>query len=266
MNPRRIYGVFLRQVYLFTSSPARIFQIFVWVAIDTVVWGFTTKYLNDIGSAKADFTALFLGAIVLWGFLSRVQQQVMMAFLEDIYARNFLNLFASPLRISEYLTGLILTGTITSIFVFVSMLALAALAFGLALWKLGLALWLFLSILYLFGIALGIVASTFVLRFGPSAEWFVWAAAALLNPFVGVFYPVSVLPHWMQLISALLPPTYVFEGMRAVLLGNTFSSAAFGAGLGLALISLVLAYAGFAATHRYVVKQGLITRFTAESI
>jgi ABC-2 type transport system permease protein len=144
-----------------------------------------------------------------------------MAFLEDVWSRNFLNLFASPLSLSEYLSGLVLTAIATSAVGLIVMLAFATTIFGLSFFAIGLMIVPFLFVLFLFGIALGIVACTIVLRLGPASECFVWPIPALISPFVGVFYPLSTLPHWMQYLAYLLPPSYVFEGMRAILLGGT---------------------------------------------
>jgi ABC-2 type transport system permease protein len=97
-----------------------------------------------------------------------------MAFLEDVWSRNFLNLFASPLSLSEYLSGLVLTAIATSAVGLIVMLAFATTIFGLSFFAIGLMIVAFLFVLFLFGIALGIVSCTIVLRLGPASEWFVW--------------------------------------------------------------------------------------------
>src|SRR6185295_1190391 len=132
----------------------------------------------------------------------------------------FLNLFATPLLISEYVAGLVVSSVATSSIGLVVMLVLASAAFGLSFLSYGLLLIPFLLVLFLFGIALGIFASAVVLRLGPASEWFIWPVPALISPFAGVFYPVSTLPVWMRGISYLLPPSYVFEGMRAIISGG----------------------------------------------
>ena len=59
-----------------------------------------------------------------------------------------------------------------------------------------------------------------MLRLGPASEWLIWPIPMIVSPFAGVFYPVAVLPGWMRAIAAVLPPSYVFEGMRAVVAGR----------------------------------------------
>ena len=100
------------------------------------------------------------------------------------------------------------------------MLVLAHVAFGLSFFAYGVALAPFLLVLFLTGIALGVAGAALVLRLGPASEWFIWPIPMLVSPFAGVFYPLAILPGWMQAIAALLPPSYVFEGMRAVVAGE----------------------------------------------
>jgi len=266
MKARAIAAIVLRQFYLMRSSPTRVLPLFAWVAIDIVLWGFITRYLNSLGRSGVDFVPTLLGAVLLWDFFSRVMQGVTTAFFEDLWSRNFLNVFATPLRISEYVSGLVLTSVATSLVSLAVMLLLATGVFGLSFLNYGLLLVPFLLVLFLFGIALGILASAMVLRLGPASEWLVWPMPALLSPFAGVFYPLATLPAWMQAVAALLPPSYVFEGMRAVVAGKAFAASTLFIGLGLALTQIALAALYFAAVYRYSVRSGLLARYSAESV
>jgi ABC-2 type transport system permease protein len=192
-------------------------------------------------------------------------QGVSTAFLEDVWARNFLNLFASPLSIAEYVSGLVLTSILTSILGLATMLVLATAVFGLDFFSLGASLVLFLSVLFLFGIALGIIGSAMVLRLGPASEWLLWPLPAVLAPFAAVFYPLATLPAWMQGVARVLPPSYVFEGMRALLAGGSVPGALLAQGSVLALIELMLAGFVYARVYRHAVRTGLLARYSAES-
>jgi ABC-2 type transport system permease protein len=263
---RPIAAIFLRQLYLFRSSPVRILPTFAWVAIDIVVWGFLTRYLNTVSGSQINFVPSLLGAVLFWDFCTRIMQGVTTAFFEDVWSRNFLNLFATPLSISEYVTGLVLTSMATSLVGLVVMLILATLAFGLSFGALGLTLLPFVLVLFLFGVALGIFASALVLRLGPASEWLVWPLPAMLSPFVGVYYPLATLPAWMRAVGHLLPPSYVFEGMRGLINGQVFSGGALLLGGGLALLQVLLAGYFFARVFRYTVRTGLLARYSAESV
>ena len=265
MRLRPVAGILLRQLYLFRGSPVRLLPTFAWVAIDIVVWGFLTRYLNSVTGGHVNFVPSLLGAVLFWDFFTRIMQGVTTAFFEDVWSRNFLNLFATPLSISEYVTGLVLTSIATSLAGLVVMLVLATLVFGLSFISLGLMLIPFVLVLFLFGIALGIMASGLVLRLGPASEWLVWPMPALLSPFVGVYYPLATLPAWMRAVGYVLPPSYVFEGMRALVNGTTFSPTNLLLGAALALLQVVLASYFFGRVFRYTVRTGLLARYSAES-
>ncbi|HEV3245212.1 MAG TPA: ABC transporter permease [Candidatus Paceibacterota bacterium] len=263
MNLKRTWAIFLRQLYIIRNLPSRVVPYFLWAVLDVVMWGFITRYLFAVGAETFSIVPTLLGAVILWDFLSRVRDGITIPFLEDVWTNNLLNIFASPLRLYEYIGGFVIMSITTSIFGLAVMLVLARFAFGFSLFSLGLALAPFFLILLLFGIALGILSASIVFRFGPYAEWFVWPIPAVLNLFVGVFYPVSVLPGWMQLISYALPPTYVFEGMRSVLLSGTLDARALALGFALTLVYILLAYGVFWWVYRLVVRSGLLSRFSA---
>jgi ABC-2 type transport system permease protein len=266
MNLQRIYAIFLRQIYLIKGTATRFIQIFIWITMDIVLWGFISKYLSGVASTGLSLVPLLLGAVLLWDFLIQVMQGVTMSFFEDVWSRNFLNIFASPLKISEYVTGLVLTGIGRSLLALIAMLILANLVFGLSVFVYGASLALFLLILFLSGIALGILGISIVLRFGPAAEWFVWPIPALLSPFVGVFYPLATLPPWMQAVGHLLPPSYVFAGIRSIVSGGSFPATTLLWGIVLAIVYIVAAYSIFAAVYRKTVRTGLIARYSAENV
>jgi ABC-2 type transport system permease protein len=266
MKLRPIAGVVLRQFYLMRGSPVRVLPMFAWVAIDIVLWGFITRYLSTVAGSRINFVASLLGAVLMWDFFTRIMQGVTTAFLEDVWSRNFLNFFATPLVISEYVVGLVATSIVTSLIGLGVMLALATTVFGLPFFSMGVALVPFLLALFLFGIALGVFASALVLRLGPASEWIVWPLPALLSPFVGVFYPLTTLPAWMQAVARVLPPSYVFEDMRAIVTGRTFAMAPLVAGLALAVLQIVLSGGFFVRVYRYAVRSGLLARYSAEGV
>src|SRR6202034_4485543 len=172
-SPRRTSAIVLRQFYLMQGSPARVLPMFAWVAIDMITWGFITKYLNAVSGSGFNFVPSLLGAVLFWDFFVRVMQGVTTAFFEDVWSRNFLNIFATPLSISESLGGLVLSSVATSAVGLIVMLVLATTAFGLSFFIYGLLLIPYLLVLFLFGIALGVIGCGIVLRLGPAAEWFI---------------------------------------------------------------------------------------------
>ena len=265
MRPSATFAIVLRQVFLLRGSPTRLLPMVGWVAIDIVLWGFITRYLSALTGPRVNLVAAILGAVLLWDFLGRVMQGVTTAFFEDVWSRNFLNIFATPLTIADYLGGLVITGVCTSLLGLAVMLTLATTVFGLSFLAYGAAMIPFILVLFVTGISLGVLGAAIVLRLGPASEWLIWPIPSLLSPFAGVFYPVATLPAWMQGISHGLAPSYVFESMRAIVAGRPAPWDQLALGATLSVIYLALACVAFAAVHRYAIRSGLIARYSAET-
>ena len=266
MSLTRVYAIFLRQVFLIRSNPTRLATLFLWVIVDTIQWGYISQYLGSLGQSTFSFVTVILGAIILWEFVTRTQHGLMRGFLEDIWTQNFINYFASPLEIREYLAGLVITSSATSLVGLIVMLVLATTVFGLSFFTYGLMFFPFLVVLFLFGISLGIFGCALVLRLGPASEWLIWPVPALLSPFAGVFYPLATLPRWMQWFSSLLPPAYVFEGMRRIVAGGTVSGFTLASATGLAAVYILLACGYFVSVYHHAQRTGLIARYSAETL
>jgi len=248
------------------SNPVRFINIFTWTIFDIIQWGFITKYLGGFGGAVFSAVTVILGSIVLWGFMSRIQQGIMSSFLEDIWSQNFINFFASPLKVKEYLLGLILTSVVTSAIALMATFLLAILVFGYNILVLGLYILPFLFILFIFGVAMGLFITGLIFRLGPSAEWLGWPIPMIMSIFVGVFYPISVLPHALQMVSKALPPSYVFESIRMIIAGNYNIWGNLSAAFLLALVYLFVTYLIFLRVYYRNLKTGAITRFNAEAV
>jgi len=266
MNLARIAAIPLRQLYLYRGSAARIVPLFAWVTIDMVLWGFMTKFLGSLAHTSYRFVPALLGAVLFWDFMTRVMQGVTTAFFEDVWSRNFLNVFATPITMPEYISGLLFTSLATSLVGLAVMIVVATAAFGLHFAAYGTMLLPFILVLFLNGMALGVIAIAIVLRFGPAAEWFIWPIPALLAPFACVYYPLATLPVPMQWLARLLPPSYVFEGMRAVVSGHTLNGTLLAGAFALAVAYIILAYWIFSSVFRHAVKTGLIARYSAETV
>lgn len=264
MSFTRISAIILRQYYLTRDNPTRAIQIFMWPLLDIILWGFISKYVGEVGGEA--FSLALLGAIILWDFLVRVMYGVTVTFFEDVWSRNFLNIFASPLAVSEYVVGMVLWSIMTSLVGFGAMLLSAWLFFGFSAAVYTFSALPFMLILFFTGVALGIFGVAIVLRYGPSAEWFIWPMPAVLTPFAGVFYPLSVLPDWMQSVAQILPPSYVFEGLRAIIAGEGVLGSSLFLGTLLSILYIAIAYIFFLRVYRRAIRTGLIARYSAETV
>lgn len=219
MNIHRILAMLLKHALLMRRSVTRAMEILYWPVLDLLVWGYVSVYITRQTSGGANVIAFFLGGLILWEVLFRSQQAITISFLEDVWARNLLNLFVSPLTPAEFITSTILLGLVKTAVGAAVMGLLAWLLYAFNLFAVGPALVAYFGGLLLLGWAVGIVTTALILRFGQSAEILAWGLAFLLQPFVCVFYPLSALPKVLQAVAWCIPATHVFEGMRASMQG-----------------------------------------------
>jgi ABC-2 type transport system permease protein len=139
-----------------------------------------------------------------------------------MWSRNIGNLMMSPLRPFEFMTALMVMSVVRLSIGAVPVTFLAIGFFGFNLYGLGFALVAFFFNLMLTSWAIGIFVSGLILRNGMGAENLAWSIMFLFMPLTCVYYPVTTLPVWLQPVAWVLPPTYVFEGMRALLIHKVF--------------------------------------------
>jgi ABC-2 type transport system permease protein len=221
-SPRRVSALVLRHWYVIKSSWPRIFDLMYWPLVQMLMWGFLQLYVAQHSSFFAKAAGTFIAAVILWDILFRGQLGFSISFLEELYSRNMGNLMMSPLRPSEFVLALMIMSIIRLAIGTIPVTLLALAFFGFNLWAMGLALAAFVFNLFLTGWAVGLVVAGLLLRNGLGAENLAWGIMFLLLPLTCVYYPVSVLPDWLQVFAWMLPPTYVFEGMRALLVDKAF--------------------------------------------
>ncbi len=221
-SPRRVAAMVLRYWYLLRSSWPRVLDLIYWPAVQMLMWGFLQLYIQENSGYFAKAAGVFIGAVLLWDILFRGQLGFSISFLEEMYARNLGNLMMSPLRSGEFIAALMVMSLVRLAIGMVPVTFLAIAFFGFNLWSMGLALAVFFMNLILTSWAIGIFVAGLLLRNGLGAETLAWTFMFLFLPLTCVYYPVAVLPEWLQWVAWSLPPTYVFEGMRALLIEKTF--------------------------------------------
>lgn len=217
MSLGRILGLLSRHMYLYKRSFARLLEIFYWPFLDLVVWGFITIYLEKVGMQVHGAVTFFLGALILWDVLFRAQQGIAVSFLEEMWARNLMNLFASPLTVGEYLLATMIMSVLKVSAVGSLMMLFAWVFYSYDIFRMGLSLLPFILNLVMSGWIIGVLTTSIIMRFGQQAEVLAWGMVFLFQPISCVFYPIEVLPPVLQAIAWIVPPAHIFEGMRAVL-------------------------------------------------
>ena len=218
---RRIGGMVLRYTYLVRRSWPRILELVYWPTVQLILWGFITEFLLTNSSWLAQASGVLMAAVMLWDVMFRGHLGVSLAFFEEMYSRNLGHLFASPLRAGELVASLLVISTIRTLIGVGGAALLAIPMFGFSIFGLGIPLVGFFANLLVMGWAIGLVVSGLVLRYGLGAESLAWVAIFAIAPVSGIYYPISVLPDWLQAVAWLLPSSHVFEGMRAVMFEQT---------------------------------------------
>ncbi|MEC4672916.1 MAG: ABC transporter permease [Nitrospirota bacterium] len=260
MNLGRIFALITRHLYLYRRSFPRLLEIFYWPLLDLVVWGFITMYLAQEGKGLHGAVTFFLGALIFWDILFRAQQGVTISFLEEIWSRNLMNLFASPLTAGEFLAATMAMSIFKVAAVSVIMAFCALTFYSYNVFVMGLTLIPFMFNLIAAGWIIGILTMSVIMRFGQQAEVLAWGLVFLFQPISCVFYPVSVLPSWLQPIALANPAAHVFEGMRGVLLDQIIPWEHLAWATGLNSLYLLLMIGVYQYTFSVCKDQGMLVR------
>jgi len=245
-SARRVGAMVLRHWYLLRYSWPRIVDLIYWPAVQMLMWGFLQLYITEVSSGFVQVGGAFIGAVLLWDTLFRGQIGFSISFLEELWSRNLGNLMMTPLRPVELVAALMTMSIIRVLIGLVPVSLLAIVFFGFNIWQLGLAIIAFFFNLILTSWSIGLISSGMVLKKGLGAEALAWSLTFVLLPLCCVYYPVSVLPDWLQPVALALPPTHVFEGLRSLVLEGVFDGRAMVTALALNLLYLAAAGTAFA--------------------
>ena len=221
MRWHKIYALCLRHIYLISNSLPRIIDLIYWPTVQIFLWGFISKFFTLNSEYYSNTVGIILTAAILYDFLFRVSISYNIMFLEEIWSRNFTNLFIAPIKLSEMIASLTITAVFRSLIGLIPAALLAIPLFGVSVFKIGLPLLALLFSLYIFGVTLGLLVTAGLLRFGPSFENIAWASLFFLAPLGCIYYPVEILPLSLQIIAKGLPLVHVFEEMRNILINGT---------------------------------------------
>lgn len=265
MSCSTVHALVLRYLYLYTRTPIRMIELLFWPLVHLLVWGYLTMFLQRHTGDSFPYEITFLiGAVILWDILFRAQQGVAIFFLEDVWSRNLLNIFAAPVTNADYLASTYTVGMMRASVTSTMLVLLSMLLYSFNIFELAWALVPFVFNLLVFGWALGMISTALIVRWGPAAETLAWAVPFFIQPFAAVFYPVSEIPPFMQAISKALPCTYVFEGMRGALKTGEVDMGQLGFATALNLVYLALAGVLFVRVMNVAREKGLLTKFSSQ--
>ncbi len=221
-SPGRVAALVLRYYDLLRGSLPRILELAYWPTMQLILWGFIAKYFTSQSSWIGEAAGVLISAVLLWDVLFRGHLGFAISFMEEMWSRNLAQLFVSPLRPYELVAALIAISILRTLIGVLPAMLIAIPLYHFSIFTLGLPLLAFFVNLLAMGWAIGLFVTALLLRVGLGAESVAWMALFLIAPVSAIYYPVSALPEWLQWVAWSMPPAYVFEGMRAVLLGGVF--------------------------------------------
>ena len=256
----RIKALIIRQLYLYPRSFPRLMDVFFWPVLELLVWGFLSVYLEKLNLNSVNIASILLGALIFWELLNRSQNAVTIAFLEDVWEKNLLNLFVTPVRIVEFVLSTVVLGFVRILIQGVILGFIAFLLYHFNIFQFGLYTIPFILALLLFGWILGIFVVAIILRFGTTAQVLAFGIIFMVQPFSAVFYPVAALPQVLQYVAYILPSTYVFEGMRSIISTGTLPVGTLLISFALNAVYLALVMWFFYWMFRKVKEKGLLLK------
>ena len=255
---QRIAAMVVRYLYLLRGSWPRVVELIYWPTVQMILWGFISQFLAGNSSWVAQGAGVLIAAVLLWDVLFRGQLGVSLAFFEEMYARNLGHLFISPLRPYELVCSLLVISLIRTLIGVGAAAVLAIPLYSYSIFEIGPALIVFFTSLMIMGWSIGLLVAALVMRFGLGAESLAWAMIFAIAPLSAVYYPLEVLPDWLQPVALALPSTYVFEGMRAVIFEGAFRLELLINAMALNVIYIAIGAGAFLAVFHTARRRGLL--------
>ncbi|MCL5675920.1 MAG: ABC transporter permease [Patescibacteria group bacterium] len=261
MKWHRIKALILRHLLIWPRNLEQITDTFYWPVLELLMWGFLTVYLIGNGLSRPSLVTFLLGSVMFWMIINQSQYQTSITFMHEVWDRNLLNIFSSPVSPWEFVLAALIISLIKFLITLVILVLAAYFLYAFNIFSLG---WYFIPFLFslsLMGWVAGIFITGLIVRMGQGASSFAWTLLSILQPFSAVFYPLSTLPDWAQKIGLLLPSTYVFEGMRSVLARGSMNVNYLIISFALNIFYLILALLFYKWMFKVAMEKGLLTKF-----
>jgi ABC-2 type transport system permease protein len=204
----------IRHILQTYKDMAKIFDMLYWPLVDITLMGFTALWFQNNIVNNVNLGFMLLSGIILWGVIWRSNIDVSLNFLEELWSKNLVNLFSTPLSLAEWIVGMMTLGFIRSLLVFFYGSFLVWFFYSWNVFSLGYVLIPFFILLMISGWCIGFFIASFLAYYGLRVQALVWAIGWVFSIFGAVYYPMKILPSWVQVICKALPISYVLEGMR----------------------------------------------------
>lgn len=210
-----IWAVALRHLRILKHDPNLLFGSLYWPLLDILIWGYLGNWIAQ--SQTSDFVqyqSMAILGVLLWQVVGRGCNIIVISLAEELWSGNIINLFSLPIRIVEWILGVILLYAIMILLVFSFCIGLVYVLYDISIVNIIAMFLLFSPPLFMCGIWLGFICLQIVALLGKRGTELAFIVAWFFMPFSGAYYPVEILPTWGQTISRFLPMSYVFTSMR----------------------------------------------------
>jgi len=258
MKLRRIYAINLRYYYFFKRSFDRLSDAFYWPTIDLLLWGLTSAYFRTYAPKASPILLMIVSGILLWLVVWRAQHEITVGLLDDLWNKNLINIFVSPLTFMEWITSFIVMGILKTAVSLPFAMFVAFILYHVHIFNYGFYLLPFMISLLMTGWWVGFFVAGLILRFGTKVQNLAWSLVAVLSPFSAIYYPLSILPNWAQVIGRGIPITYIFEGSRQIINTGHMDLSSLLISFGLNIVYLSLSFWFLKSSFKKVLNTGLL--------
>ncbi len=256
MQKRHLEALLLRHIYPLKRDFDLLSDMLYWPLIDAVLWGVTSQWIGSSSGTEQIIASILIG-LVLWNVIWRSQSEISRNMIDEIWNNNLVNLFSTPLRVKEWVVSVVLLSVIKMTVTITLLMTVIFLLYRVNVLILQWWLPVFMVGAMMTGWWVGFISSSIVLKYGPKMQTVVWGLPGILLPFSVVFFPLEKLPWFLQPISRMIPTTYIFESMRALVQTGHFEITNVLISLGLNILYLALSIYLFLRSFQYSRSLGL---------
>jgi ABC-2 type transport system permease protein len=257
-----LYGVVERNLYLTKRYLLWDLAFLVWTIANTLTIVFIARGVGVPPAEQNELATQLLVGGVIWAYLGIIFEIVTETVAWERWEGTIEYTFMAPLSRPVHLIGMglyaVMYGFVRAAAVFVAVVAFIGIHVPNANYAASVALLAIASVSF---IGVGMMTAVLPLISPEKGTQLGFVAQGLMLVVSGVYYPVSVLPEWMQWISKISPATYALRGVRASIIdGAGLAWADVWPLLVIGAVSIPLGLVVFRSGERYAKRNGKLKR------
>jgi len=131
-----IWAIVIRHMRILLRDPNVLLYLY-WPVLDILIWGYLGSWIQKLQMAQfKNYEVAALLGILLWQVAGRGANTIMNAFNEELWSNNVINLFSMPIRITEWIAGVILFYAIMVMITTITCMSVIFMLYDVSLWYL----------------------------------------------------------------------------------------------------------------------------------